>query len=108
MANATSTSAPTRTCIGCRRRATTDALVRLALVDGRLVLWGPRASARPAGRGASLHPEAVCLRAALASGAFGRAFRNKVSVTIVDEADLLQQLTAAASAALRSVNRIQP
>ncbi|HEY2731484.1 MAG TPA: YlxR family protein [Polyangia bacterium] len=107
-----------RTCVGCRRRAATGALARLAVRDERLVLWGP-GRARPAGRGAALHADAVCLRAALKSGAFGRAFRRKGGIGVVDEADLLQQLKAAAAAltntnasrgeaALRSENRMSP
>jgi predicted RNA-binding protein YlxR (DUF448 family) len=79
-----------RTCVGCRRRAPADALARVALRDEKLVVWGP-GRARPSGRGASLHPDAACLRAALRTGAFARAFRGGVRVD--DEADLLQQLT---------------
>jgi predicted RNA-binding protein YlxR (DUF448 family) len=85
-----------RTCVGCRRRAPARALARLALRTdgdaGALIFWG-RGRARPAGRGASLHRDASCLRAALKSGAFARAFRAKVAVGLEDEADLLQQLT---------------
>ena len=107
-----------RTCVGCRRRAATGALARLAVRDGELVFWGP-GRARPAGRGAALHADAACLRAALKTGAFGRAFRCKGGIGMVDEADLLQQLKAAAAAlintnasrgeaALRSENRKSP
>jgi hypothetical protein len=81
-------------------------LARLALRDGRLVVWGPgTASPRPPGRGASIHADGpACLRAALASGAFARAFRTKLSPGNPDEADLVQQLTAA-SAAFPWVNK---
>jgi predicted RNA-binding protein YlxR (DUF448 family) len=95
---------PERTCIGCRRRAVATELARFALRDGRVSLWG-RGAGRPRGRGAALHPDAACLRAALRAGAFARAFRGPVGQ--LDEADLLQQLTAVA-AALRSVNRKKP
>jgi uncharacterized protein len=78
---------PERTCIGCRRRAVASALARVALSDGTIVFWG---AARPAGRGASLHPNADCLRAALKTGAFARAFRARVEMPT--EADLLEQL----------------
>jgi uncharacterized protein len=86
-----------RTCVGCRRRAPTRALARLALDSNErqaraLVLWG-RGRARPGGRGASLHRDAFCLRAALKSGAFARAFRAPVAVGLEDEAELLKQLT---------------
>jgi predicted RNA-binding protein YlxR (DUF448 family) len=100
------TPRPARTCIGCRRRDSAEALARLALHEGRVVLWAgasqrSAAEKRPGGRGASLHPDGKCLRDALKSGAFARAFRTKVSL---DEADLLQQLTAV-TAASRSRNR---
>jgi predicted RNA-binding protein YlxR (DUF448 family) len=89
-----------RTCIGCRRRAKAAELVRVGLLrpDGQLVFWGP-GHARPAGRGASLHADAGCLRTALKAGAFARALRARVGN--VDEADLLQQLITAAPAASR-------
>ncbi|HTA17665.1 MAG TPA: DUF448 domain-containing protein [Polyangia bacterium] len=80
---------PERTCIGCRRRAAASALARVALSDATLVFWGTGA-ARPVGRGASLHPTAECLRAALKAGAFARAFRAQVEAS--DEAALLEQL----------------
>jgi predicted RNA-binding protein YlxR (DUF448 family) len=80
-----------RTCVGCRRRAPARALARLAVEDGILRVWG-RGRGRPAGRGASLHPDAACLAAALKSGAFARAFRGPVKVQVDDvEAELLQQ-----------------
>ena len=66
-------AAPTRTCIGCRRRAAATELVRLVIVDGRLQV-GAR-SGQP-GRGASIHPEEACIAAAVRSRAFGRAFRQ--------------------------------
>jgi predicted RNA-binding protein YlxR (DUF448 family) len=94
----TSERSSLRTCIGCRRRAPAETLARVALEKdgdvGRLVFWGP-GRARPAGRGASLHRDASCLRAALKSGAFARAFRGQVKTDrIGDEADLLQRLAA--------------
>jgi predicted RNA-binding protein YlxR (DUF448 family) len=112
--------APTRTCVGCRRRSPVAELARLALADvdvdadadagasgRRVVLWG-RTTGRPTGRGASLHPDEACLRAALKTGAFARAFRSTpVRAWKLDEADLLQQITAA-TAAMRSVNRKKP
>jgi predicted RNA-binding protein YlxR (DUF448 family) len=103
---------PERTCVGCRRRAPAGALARLVVSRpaasggglqpaapggehggaGTLILWGG-GRARPAGRGASLHRTASCLRAALKSGAFARAFKARVAVGLEDEATLLQQLT---------------
>lgn len=65
-------ASPTRTCIGCRQRATVGELVRLALMDGRV---SPRPGAAPAGRGASIHPREACVVAAFKTQAFARAFR---------------------------------
>jgi predicted RNA-binding protein YlxR (DUF448 family) len=87
MTNAT--REPQRTCIGCRRRAVASALARLALSDGTIVLWGSANTPRPRGRGASLHPDADCLRAALKTGAFARAFRARVDA---HDENLLEQL----------------
>jgi predicted RNA-binding protein YlxR (DUF448 family) len=92
---------PMRTCVGCRRLVPASTLARLALRDGELVLWS-MGRERPPGRGASLHPDAACLQAALKQGAFARAFKGRVAR--LDEAEFLQQLTAA-TAALRSRNR---
>lgn len=74
-----------RTCIGCRRREPPSALVRLRLdaAGGLLVAEGT-------GRGASIHPSAACVEAALRSSAFGRAFKRKVSLP--DAAALLERL----------------
>jgi predicted RNA-binding protein YlxR (DUF448 family) len=82
-------------------------LARLALSTAptehrRVVVWAGRGRTRPPGRGASLHADLACLRAALKGGAFGRAFRAGVGE--IDEADFFLQLTAA-TAALRTVNR---
>jgi predicted RNA-binding protein YlxR (DUF448 family) len=103
----TSTRAPERTCIGCRRRAPAAELARLALAAGRVVIWsGTPDGRRPTGRGASMHAQASCLRAALRTGALGRAFRVKAGggfgwepgVGAESETDLLKQLTAAVAA----------
>ncbi|HET6146249.1 MAG TPA: YlxR family protein [Polyangia bacterium] len=79
-----------RTCIGCRRRAPAAELVRLVLVDGRPTVDAER---RRVGRGASMHPSEACVRAALAKGAFGRAFRRRV--VDVAAADLWLEIMAA-------------
>jgi uncharacterized protein len=105
---------PMRTCIGCRRRVPAAELARLALAEvdagtsgPRIVAWGAT-TGRPPGRGASLHPDESCVRVALKSGAFARAFRSRLGrAWKLDEANLLQQITAV-SAAMRSVNRKKP
>jgi predicted RNA-binding protein YlxR (DUF448 family) len=83
-----------RTCIGCRRRGPAADMARLAMAGGQVVVWtGGRA--RPAGRGASVHPSAACIAQAARSGAFGRAFKRPVGKVDTDE--LMRQITAAAS-----------
>jgi predicted RNA-binding protein YlxR (DUF448 family) len=114
--------APERTCVGCRGRAPASALARFALLQegptgtvraigaigssgGKLVLWG-EGRTRPAGRGASLHRDAACLRAALKSGAFARAFRGRVEIG--DEAELLQQLASTFATSRQDKDRKSP
>lgn len=64
-----------RTCIGCRRRADADELIRF-VVDAdspgaiRVDRWR-----RLAGRGAHLHPTEACLEAAKRRRAISRALR---------------------------------
>ncbi len=53
-------SMPRRTCVGCRRVADAEALVRLTLHDGHVVL----AATHPTGRGAWLCPQPDCLEQA--------------------------------------------
>ena len=89
-------SEPIRTCIGCRKAVPAVELVRLALVDGRVVVV-PRGGRRPCGRGASIHAQATCVRAALKAGAFARAFRTRIEDTAGLEADSLFPLLAAAT-----------
>ncbi|GAA1358018.1 MULTISPECIES: YlxR family protein [Actinomycetes] len=63
---------PLRTCIGCRARTSPSELLRVVAVDGAVV---PDARRRLFGRGAWLHPDPDCLRAAEKRRAFPRAFR---------------------------------
>ena len=66
------TTGPVRTCVGCRARASDSELLR-AVVRGETVVPDPRR--RLPGRGAWLHPDPVCLRAAERRRAFPRALR---------------------------------
>ncbi len=65
---------PIRTCIGCRTRRPDHELIRLACVDGNLVIGG-----RGTGRGASICAVEACVVAAAQSKAFSRAFRSKLA-----------------------------
>ncbi|MFS3129651.1 YlxR family protein [Nocardioides sp. Bht2] len=67
---------PVRTCIGCRKRATKNELLRVVAgsdVDGQAVVPDPRGTAP--GRGAYLHRDVECLDLAVRRRAFARALR---------------------------------
>jgi predicted RNA-binding protein YlxR (DUF448 family) len=85
-----SVAVSTRTCIGCRKRGPAAEMVRLALAAGRLIVAARR---RGPGRGASLHPRAVCIEGALRPGVLARAFKQPVDISS-DTAQVLRQLTA--------------
>lgn len=70
------TGAPRRTCVGCRRVAPGDALVRLTLRGERLAFADPH----PSGRGAWLCPDDGCLEKATRQRALDRALRTHVSI----------------------------
>jgi len=73
----TSDAGPVRTCIGCRRRGLADELLRVVAVskgNGEFAVTVDTAGNLP-GRGAWLHPNQQCLRAAVRRRAFGRALR---------------------------------
>ena len=68
---------PVRTCLGCRARADTSALLRIvASVSsdgaGEVV---PDPSGTLPGRGAWVHPTTTCVEAAIKRRAFGRALK---------------------------------
>ena len=68
---------PVRTCIGCRRRELAVELLRVVAApsgNGEFAVTVDTASNLP-GRGAWLHPNQQCLRAAIRRRAFGRALR---------------------------------
>jgi len=67
---------PTRTCVGCRKRAPASELIRFvtaACGDSFLLKADP--SRRLPGRGAHLHPDPACFALAERRRAFGRALR---------------------------------
>ena len=63
---------PERTCVGCRRRAAKNDLLRVAVV-GDACVPDPRGTLP--GRGAYVHPDTVCLDLAVRRRAFPRALR---------------------------------
>jgi predicted RNA-binding protein YlxR (DUF448 family) len=70
----TVSTAPERTCIGCRRKRGQAELVRLTNEAGRVMVALPGAP----GRSAYLCPELACLEAADKRRAFARAFRGPI------------------------------
>ncbi len=67
-----------RTCIGCHTRKDPNELLRFNLVGGSLVCV-PEGRPRT-GRGVSLCPDRQCVRRAIKSRAFARAFRTSNDV----------------------------
>ena len=66
---------PTRSCIGCGRKAPQSELLRFVARDGRLV-----AGAQEPGRGAYTCRRLSCFERALSRRAFNRALRRSVRV----------------------------
>ncbi|WP_280727664.1 YlxR family protein [Kitasatospora sp. MAA4] len=63
---------PERTCVGCRKRAAKDELLRVTTVEGTCV---PDPRGALPGRGAHLHLDQACFDLAVRRRAFSRAFR---------------------------------
>lgn len=82
---------PERTCIGCRRRAAKEDLLRVA-VEGDACVPDHRGTLP--GRGAYLHPAAACLDLAVRRRAFARAFKRPVTP---DDAELRRYVERAAA-----------
>ncbi len=81
-------SLPERSCISCRKRANPSALIRVVLVDGKVI---PDLKGGAAGRGAWLHKK--CAEVAIARNAFVFAFKtNKAQDAAVDVSELLKFL----------------
>ncbi|WP_203909822.1 YlxR family protein [Rhizocola hellebori] len=72
---------PTRTCVGCRQRASASDLLRVVAIASVTDSGSSHFRLRPdpsrvlPGRGAHVHPVPGCLDSALRRRAFGRALR---------------------------------
>jgi predicted RNA-binding protein YlxR (DUF448 family) len=89
-------ASPTRTCVGCRMRASQSDLVRVVVRHGRAWLDPQRSSH---GRGAYLHPRLECLDLAERRRVWGRALRWPGGPTTDGLRDQLQQYLASISLA---------
>jgi predicted RNA-binding protein YlxR (DUF448 family) len=80
---------PVRSCIGCRKKANPAALIRVVLIDGKLI---PDIKGGAPGRGAWLHKE--CAAGAISRGAFRFALKlnNKEQDEAIDVSELLNFL----------------
>lgn len=79
-------SLPVRSCISCRKKENPPALIRVVLVDGKVI---PDIRGGAAGRGAWLHKK--CAEVAIARNAFRFAFKHDGAV---DVSELLKFLEA--------------
>lgn len=78
-------SLPVRSCISCRERANPVALIRVVLIDGKVI---PDLKGGASGRGAWLHKK--CAEVAIARNAFRFAFKQDVAVDVSELLKFLQ------------------
>jgi predicted RNA-binding protein YlxR (DUF448 family) len=86
---------PMRTCIGCRQRGEQARLLRVAVVQEKVM---PDRGRRLAGRGAYLHFSLQCLEWAIRRGALVRSFRNRVQPPRLEEVHSLNEAVSASQA----------
>ena len=79
-------SLPVRSCISCRKRENPSALIRVVLVDGKVI---PDFKGGAAGRGAWLHKK--CAEVAIVRNAFRFAFKQEEAVDVSELLKFLQQ-----------------
>jgi uncharacterized protein len=80
----TAQSAETRTCMGCLKKDSRDALLRLvAIGDPPQVV--PDIRRQATGRGVSVHPRRSCVEKALQKRGIQRAFRREISPPSVND-----------------------
>ena len=88
---------PVRLCVGCRRRDSWSALLRVVAVKGEpdntmngVVVLVPDPRHRLPGRGAWLHPSTTCFEQAVRRKAFTRALRLPAGPDVARVADHLK------------------
>lgn len=76
MKTTTTTTGPTRTCVGCGARDAQAAMLRLRRSDAGIVVAADRGGI---GRSAYVHPGAACVRGIARSKGVGRSLRMTVT-----------------------------
>src|SRR4029453_17558442 len=87
---------PVRMCVGCRRRDSWSALLRVVAVKDEQngsVRLAPDPQHRLPGRGAWLHPSTSCLEQAVRRKAFTRALRLPAGPNVAPVAEHLHQIS---------------
>lgn len=69
-------TAPIRTCLGCKKKANQEEMIRIVLSNGQVV---PDLAKTLPGRGAYLHQQPECIKTAIDRRLFTRALRVKVA-----------------------------
>ncbi|MBY8871037.1 YlxR family protein [Micromonospora sp. PLK6-60] len=84
---------PERTCVGCRRRAPADELLRIVALGDEAGGYSlrPDPARRMPGRGANMHPDPACFAQAVRRRAFGRALRV---TAVIDHGELAEHVHA--------------
>lgn len=96
---------PQRTCVGCRQVEGKRGLVRVVRTPAGEVLVDP--TGKKSGRGAYVHPEAACVRAALSGHRLERILKVNIPPEATDRlrADLEHQVARADLLAQMAVAR---
>jgi len=76
---------PVRSCIGCRKKANPAALIRVVLIDGKVIL---DIKGGAPGRGAWLHKK--CAEGAISRGAFRFAFKHDEAIDVSELLEFLK------------------
>lgn len=72
---------PERTCVACRKKGTSESLIRLSFIEGRLQLAGKSSQ----GRSAYFCPVDECIKKGITVGRLSRAFRTSVNESDAEE-----------------------
>ena len=83
-------ASPERLCVGCRTRAQQGELLRVVLVEGRLV---PDERRNLSGRGAYVHRSRECVLTAIKRKAFTRALRTAGPVDTTELTAAVESMT---------------